>query len=920
MSNRPIQRLTASPVLVGALTTLIVIVAVFLAYNANNGLPFVPTYQVSVIVPDSNALVRNNDVRVGGVRIGTVQAVTPVQNADGSVDAKLDLKLDKSVDPLPVDSTFVVRSRSALGLKYLQITPGHSSEGLPQGGTLGIKAARPEPVEIDQLFNTFQRSTRRNIQRNQVEFGGAVAGRGPAINAALGVLRPLVDRLIPAMRNLSSPRTDLAGFLHGLENINGEIAPVAQTQADMFVALDQTFGALATVARPYIQDSITKGVATEQTTIDTLPRIRPFLVNSAGLFNDLEPGVRALAANAPALAQAFTVGAPILRSSPALNAQLPPTSEALLKFSRNPNVTNGLTGLTRTTKILKPTARLRRPGAVGLQLRDDPAEELRRGTQLRRWRRHLAAVDHDHAADPLRRHLPQRASRGPPRRQPTGRTSTTTSTTTPTRTPPRRARSPRECEAGNEPFLKGQTVIGNVPGNQGIKTSGQIPAAAEVSSMPRKPGTTKYNENFFRNWRGPGPSVIGAIVVVLVIIGIWLAFTKELPFQSPGYQLKATFANAVDISDKAPVRIAGVNVGQVTGLEREGNNSVVTFTVSDAGRPIHADASASIRPRIFLEGNFFIDLDPGSPSAPDLPDKATIPVTRTSTAVQLDQVLTALQKPERANLQRLLEGFGTALTYQPTPAEDQTQDPAVRGESAATALNQTFDYGAAAGRGSAIVNEALLGTRPDDLSQLLVGGNRIFKTLASREVQLKGLISNFNTFTGALAAQSGALSESIRAASPDTRHRRPLPGRPERGAAGAARLRDRRPAGDRRAAGDDQRRAAVAEAGKAAAQQARAGRDRLAARPRRPAAQRVDPGDPRPAAAADQVQPLRHPQPDPGRERRPQRHLRSRTTSAPASPTTASSSTRPPGSPARARTSTATAPTCASSPAAGRSP
>ena len=102
------------------------------------------------------------------------------------------------------------------------------------------------------------------------------------------------------------------------------------------------------------------------------------------------------------------------------------------------------------------------------------------------------------------------------------------------------------------------------------------------------------------------------------------------------------------------MRIAGVNVGQVTGLERKGNSSVVTFTVCDAGRPIHADASATIRPRIFLEGNFFIDLDPGSPSAPEMPDKATIPITRTSTAVQLDQVLTALQQPERANLQRLL--------------------------------------------------------------------------------------------------------------------------------------------------------------------------------------------------------------------------------------------------------------------------
>ena len=474
MSNRPIQRLTASPVLVGALTTLIVIVAVFLAYNANNGLPFVPTYQVSVIVPDSNALVRNNDVRVGGVRIGTVQEVTPVQNADGSVDAKLDLKLDKSVDPLPVDSTFVVRSRSALGLKYLQITPGHSSEGLPQGGTLGIKAARPEPVEIDQLFNTFQRSTRRNIQRNQVEFGGAVAGRGPAINAALGVLRPLVDRLIPAMRNLSSPRTDLAGFLHGLENINGEIAPVAQTQADMFVALDQTFGALATVARPYIQDSITKGVATEQTTIDTLPRIRPFLVNSAGLFNDLEPGVRALAANAPALAQAFTVGAPILRSSPALNAQLPPTSEALLKFSQNPNVTNGLTALTRTTKILKPTLAFVAPAQsvcnYATILLKNFGQENSFGDAGGTWLRSITIMPPIPFVGtyPNGESSPSSAPANGPNVNNHLHYNPYPNTASP-------GQSPRECEAGNEPFLKGKTVIGNVPGNQGIKTSGQIP-------------------------------------------------------------------------------------------------------------------------------------------------------------------------------------------------------------------------------------------------------------------------------------------------------------------------------------------------------------------------------------------------------------------------------------------------------------
>ena len=282
--------------------------------------------------------------------------------------------------------------------------------------------------------------------------------------------------------------------------------------------------------------------------------------------------------------------------------------------------------------------------------------------------------------------------------------------------------------------------------------------------MARKGGrrTPKYNEAYFRSLGGPGPTTVGTIVVILIVVGIYLAFAKSLPFTSPGYELKATFANAVRISNKAPVRIAGVNVGQVTGIERKGNASVVTFTVTDEGRPIHDDAAASIRPRIFLEGNFFVDLDPGSPSAAELPNNGDIPISRTSTAVQLDQVLTSLQKPERANLQLLLEGLGSGFLYSPTAQDDLTQDPDVQGESAATALNQSFDTGAEAGRTSAIVNQAFLGTSKGDLEKLLVAGNETAKVLVSRETQLKDLITNFNTFTGALADQSDNLSETVR--------------------------------------------------------------------------------------------------------------------------------------------------------------
>lgn len=276
--------------------------------------------------------------------------------------------------------------------------------------------------------------------------------------------------------------------------------------------------------------------------------------------------------------------------------------------------------------------------------------------------------------------------------------------------------------------------------------------------MARK---SKYNEQFFRSMRGPGPTVMGLLMVLLIVVGLYLAFAKRLPFTDRGFEVKATFSNAANIRTTSPVRIAGVNVGEVIGVERDGDNATVTFTVSEEGLPLHEDASAAIRPRIFLEGNFFIDLQPGSPSADEMGEGDTIPVSRTATAVQLDEILTSLQASSRENLEAFLAGFGRALTYQPIASDDATQDPDVRGESAATALNDAFDYSGAAGRGTAVVNEALLGSSPRDLSKLIAAGNRVFGQLASRQEQLKGLVTNFSEFTGALAAQSDNLSETI---------------------------------------------------------------------------------------------------------------------------------------------------------------
>ena len=329
---------------------------------------------------------------------------------------------------------------------------------------------------------------------------------------------------------------------------------------------------------------------------------------------------------------------------------------------------------------------------------------------------------------------------------------------------------------------------------------------------PSEPKPVGYDERIYRKGHPPHQTRNALIMIVLILIGTYLAVNKSLPFGSD-YEVKAAFENAVNVRQGSPVRIAGVNVGEVKSVQSAGDAAEVTFTVKEDGQPIREDAQVEIRPRIFLEGNFFLDVKPGSPSAPELESGGDIPITQTSTAVQLDQILTSLQAPERENLQRLLQGYGQALNTKPTAAEDRANDPSIRGETAAEAINDSFDFGADAGRDSAIVNEALLGTEPGDLRRLISSNVKVFDALLAREEQLKGFITNLNTTAGAFAAESENLSETVRLLAPtleraDARRcaTRTRPSRYLRTFA-----RDIQP-GLARAAGDDRGVAAVAEA------------------------------------------------------------------------------------------------------------
>jgi virulence factor Mce-like protein len=292
--------------------------------------------------------------------------------------------------------------------------------------------------------------------------------------------------------------------------------------------------------------------------------------------------------------------------------------------------------------------------------------------------------------------------------------------------------------------------------------------------VKRDPTQPLPDERIFgRHYRGPRPAVIGLVVAILFVVGFYLGFTKHVPFTSRGYELHATFESATTLKPDSPVRIAGVNVGEVISVEPKGKAAEATFTVSDEGLPIHEDATIALRPRLFLEGNFFLDLHPGSPSAAELSSGSTIPMTQTTTAVQIDEILTSLQSDTRTNLKRALAGYGTALNHVPTPAEDATQDPDVQGLTAGQAINETFRYGGKAGRTSAVVNDALLGLHPHDLSGLIRGQRDLFTQLASTDGALSDLITNFNTTAGAFASESANLSATIHELAPTLQEARP---------------------------------------------------------------------------------------------------------------------------------------------------
>ena len=348
--------LAASPVLVGAVTVLVTIVAVFLSYNANSGLPFVPTYDLKANLPNAAQLVKGFEVRIGGARVGVISDIEAQRRSDGSTYAQVTMKLDKEIEPLPAGSTLLVRPRSAVGLKYIELTPGgRAGTDLRPGATIPVRQVR-EPVELDEFFNMFDEKARVGSRNSLDGYGGGLAGRGRDLNTAIQAFVPLLRDAEPVLRNLSDPETRLARFFRSLADTASEVAPVAEQQASLFTSLDISFTSLASVARPFIQETISESPPSEELAIRDFPVQRPFLRNNAAFFKELRPGVATLPHSAPILADAFETGSSVLPRTIPVNEDLADVFDSLADFSEDPSVRTGVQQLTRLASSLRPKA------------------------------------------------------------------------------------------------------------------------------------------------------------------------------------------------------------------------------------------------------------------------------------------------------------------------------------------------------------------------------------------------------------------------------------------------------------------------------------------------------------------------------------------------------------------------------------
>ena len=615
----------------------------------------------------------------------------------------------------------------------------------------------------------FDEETRDAIAANTTGFGDAFAGRGESINTAIGAFRPLLRDIVPVAQNLASPETNLRRFFGELGDAAAIVAPAAEAQAELFVNLDTTFRALREVARPYIQDSITGGV----------PGARhrdPHAADPAAVpAQHRGPVPRAAAGRrraAPVRADdrrrargGHRARCRARRPSTAASRRCSTSSQT---FAEDPQVPSGPAApRPPRSQSLNPTLAFITPAQtvcnyLTLWFRN-VSSLLSVGDRNGTWQRFIIVAT---PQGPNNEGGPSSAPANGPTEDNHLHTNPYPNTAAPGQ--------PRECEAGNEPYARGPHGARRTRPARSRRARRATPDGAAAALSP----------------------VTIGLIALAVIVAISSSSASPRTSRSPSRTRSTPSSSRRTRS--GPARRCGSPASTSARSRRSRptrtpTRAVVVLQIDDDGLPLHEDATAKIRPRIFLEGNFFVDLKPGSPRVARARGRRHDQGHADRHAGAARPGADRRCSPTRGRTSRTCS---TASTWRSTRSRRRprtaTADPSTRGETAAESFNDAYDDIPDAERSTAQVLEAFLGTEPDrDLSRLIDGTARTTGALIRNENALRGLITNFNTTMAAFAAESGNLRTLDPRAAAHARERQPRARLAQRGVPVHARVRAR---------------------------------------------------------------------------------------------------------------------------------
>lgn len=443
--DRP-EGIFSGPTLAGAVIIVLGMIATVLSYQASRGLPVVPTYDVSVDVADAAELVAaNSDVRIGTARVGVVRAVRPMQGeSEGDPPfARLDLGLDTSVGPLPVDSVVEVRPRSALGAKYVDLSPGSSEQTIESGGVLPLAQSIPA-TELDAALEIFDQPTRRLLQTAVINLGDGFAGRGSAINEAIAAARQVQNPALRVTETFADPASNLAGTIRATAAVTGAVAPVAQSLGSLIDDAGTTAGAVDD-ARTEFARGFAELVPTEDLALRVIRETGPVLEDAAAIARQVRPGTRVLPKAGRRAAGVLKAALPVMRQMPRAAADTDKAFGALEDLAGNELVDPVFGQLTRTVTSLGRVMEVLGVGQRACNIAGTFARNIgsvfgsgdRNGT----WTTMVLILDAGEM-------FPAKNAAGNLHVNPYPNVNA------------------KECESGNEPYDIGESSFGNPEGNQ----------------------------------------------------------------------------------------------------------------------------------------------------------------------------------------------------------------------------------------------------------------------------------------------------------------------------------------------------------------------------------------------------------------------------------------------------------------------